>query len=119
MVSRTLDEKAQALPTLNIKGDIDIKELYVDKSIIECRRCLGNGTDPDGDYPCLLCHGAKEEKLHGELYRYCSKHTDILLVDIGKRHVEWEDSQGFDHQGYVAVKGCPICNIPACSIMWG
>ena len=108
-----LPEEARKLPTLNV-GELDIKELYNKIEGTECRRCHGSKVDPDGAYPCLLCHGKGIEKfIDGITIRVCSKHTDKELVGVGKRYVTWEDGQGFDHEGYMEVKGCPICKVPA------
>lgn len=116
-----LPEEARKLPTLNIKGEIDLEELYTKIEGTECRRCKGSGIDPDGEYPCLLCRGKKIEYFPGrESYLVCSKHPEHRLVAVGKRYIEWEDSQGFDHSGYVEVKGCPICRTPTISTsLWG
>lgn len=79
---------------------------------IPCRRCGGCGFDPDTPTFCMTCGGSGEE--HGT-FRVCSTHSDRELVRVGKRRVEWEDSQGFDHKGYLEVKGCPVCQKPAYS----
>lgn len=89
------------------------KSLYVEVRTIPCRRCGGDGTDPDGAYPCLLCHGVGEEPSPDGVKRFCFVHPDKELVRIGKRHVSWEDGQGFDHEGFLEVRGCPICRIAA------
>lgn len=115
-----LTDEARKLSTLGIKGDLDLPDLYLRVTGTECRRCKGHGTDPDGDYPCLLCRGKLIERFPGgESYLVCSKHTREKLVAVGKRHTTWEDAMGFVHEGYVEVKGCPICNTPAVSILHG
>ncbi len=118
MNDKNYPKEARDLPTLAIHGDLDIKELY---DIIEgntCRRCVGAKTDPDGMYPCLLCKGTGIEKFVDGVIRVCHEHPDTVLVGIGKRHVSWEDGMGFDHEGFLEVKGCSMCKIPALSIMW-
>lgn len=114
-----LPDEARKLPTLSIQGDLNLPELYLRVKGTKCRRCEGSGTDPDGDYPCLLCRGKQIEEFPiGGSYLVCSKHPEEKLIGIGKRHTTWEDGMGFDHEGYVEVKGCPICKIPAVSIMF-
>lgn len=106
--------EARKLPTLNIDHDLDRTDLY--KRIEDpCRRCNGEKTDPNGDYPCLLCKGKGSEDLLSSAQLVCAKHPEHVLVNIGKRRYEWEDAMGFDHQGYLAVRGCPVCMIPALS----
>lgn len=112
-----LPEEARRLPILPISGNLDIKELYVVMEGNQCRRCRGTGIDPDGEYPCLLCKGKKVEKFIDGSIKVCFKHPDKELVGIGRRFVTWEDAMGFDQEGYLEVKGCPICKVPACSIM--
>lgn len=89
------------------------KTLYIEVGEILCRRCQGEKTDPDGDYPCLLCKGSGSEPSPNGVKRFCARHPDLELVRIGKRHVSWEDGQGFDHEGYLEVRGCPTCKIAA------
>lgn len=117
-MSEDLPEEAKKLPTYPPDKGTPYaspydKSLYIEIRSIQCRRCKGGGTDPDGPYPCLLCKGSKAERNPDGIKRYCSKHPDRELVGIGKRFVTWEDSQGFDHSGYLEVKGCSICKIPA------
>ena len=89
------------------------KALYIEVKEVQCQRCGGKKTDPDGDYSCLLCHGIGSRPSPDGLKRFCYIHTDLELVGIGKRHVSWEDGQGFDHKGYLEVRGCPVCKIAA------
>lgn len=120
MSEDNLPEEARRLPTLNIGGDIDFKDLYKRVEGTECRRCKGSGVDPDGEYPCLLCRGKKIEYFPGrDSYLVCNKHPEQKLIAVGKRHTTWEDGQGFDHEGYVEVKGCPICKVPVLSRLSG
>lgn len=122
MSESSLPEEAQKLPTLDIPdgGDLDLRDQYIRIEGTRCRRCNGTEVDPDGEYPCLLCRGRGIEKfLGGKTKLMCVKHTDTELVNIGKRHVSWEDSQGFDHKGYLAVRGCPVCKVPVLSILFG
>jgi len=114
-----LPEEARKLPILDIRGDIDREDLYIKIEGSQCRRCKGQKTDPDGDYPCLLCKGEGIEKFIDGAVLMCSKHPEQKLVAIGRRFVTWEDGMGFDREGYLEVKGCPICEVPACSIIWG
>ncbi len=119
MNEHDLPEEARKLPTLEIHSDINIKELY---EIIEgsrCRRCNGTTIDPDGKYSCLLCRGTGIEKYKDGVIRVCREHRGEELVGIGKRHVSWEDGMGFDHSGFLEVKGCPVCKVPVLSILWG
>lgn len=87
------------------------ESLSIKVDSITCRRCKGVKTDPDGEYDCLLCHGSGEEESPAKWF--CSAHPDTELVMIGTRYVEWEDGQGFDNNGHLEVKGCPICKVPA------
>ncbi len=120
MNENELPEKARKLPTLNIGGDLDLKELYVRVEGTKCRRCQGSKVDPDGDYPCMLCRGKGVEKFPGGVTKtVCSEHQDKELVGVGKRRVGWEDGQGFDHNGFLEVKGCPICKVPVLSMLFG
>jgi len=112
-----LPEAARKLPVLDIHGDLDIKELYNRIEGTQCRRCKGTKTDPDGEYRCLLCKGSGLEKFIDGAVIACIKHPDRKLAGIGRRYVTWEDGQGFDHEGYLEVRGCPICKIPALSVM--
>ena len=119
-----LPEEARKLPKLNIKENFDLKDLYAVIEGTTCRRCGGTGIDPntgidpDSEYPCLLCRGKKIEKFAGGDVHVCVNHPDLQLVGIGRRPVEWEDGQGFDHRGWLEVKGCPVCKIPARSVMF-
>jgi len=91
------------------------KSLYIEVKTMTCRRCSGNKSDPDGDYPCLLCHGTGLESCPDGVKRFCFMHTDKELVRIGRRRVSWEGSMGFDREGFLEVRGCPICKIAAYS----
>ncbi len=104
------------LPLLNIAHDIDVKELYTIIRGYTCRRCTGSGIDPDGEYPCLLCHGDKIEKWKTGSIMVCSGHPNRELVYIGKRKANWEDAMGFDRSGHVGVRGYPICMKPVYSV---
>ncbi len=116
MNENALPEAARRLPTLNIGGDLDLKDQYIRVEGTKCRRCDGTEVDPDGAYPCLLCRGKGVEKFPGGITKVvCSKHQDQELVGVGKRYVAWE-MMGFDHKGYLEVKGCPICKVPVLSI---
>jgi len=114
-----LPKEARELPVLDIGEDLRREDLYTVIEGTTCRRCSGSGIDPDGEYPCLLCRGKKIEKFIDGNILVCTKHPDKELVNIGIRHVTWEDGMGFDREGYLGVKGCPICRIPAYSVMWG
>lgn len=114
-----LPEEARRLPTLQIGGDLDLEDLYTVVEGSKCRRCSGTGVDPDGDYPCLLCRGKKVELFIDGPMKVCVKHPDKELVGVGKRHVNWEDGMGIAHEGYLEVKGCPVCKVPCLSILWG
>lgn len=113
-----LPGEAEKLPVLNINRDLDVEELYTVVKGTQCRRCGGTGIDPDGEYSCLLCRGMKVERFPYGSIRVCSKHPDKELVNIGRRAVTWEDGQGFDHSGFLAVRGCPVCRVPAYSVMF-
>jgi len=119
-IEEDLPEEVRNLPTLPPNDSTPYsnpydKSLYVEVKTIPCRRCDGTQTDPDGAYPCLLCHGKGEEPSPDGVKRFCFVHTGTELVCIGKRHVSWEDGQGFDHEGFLEVRGCPICRIAAYS----
>ncbi len=118
MNDECLPEEARNLPTFPPHDGTPYsspydKALYIEVSIISCRRCGGTKTDPGGEYPCLLCHGTGEERSPDGVKRFCSRHPDKELVRIGKRRVSWEDGQGFDHEGFLEVKGCSTCKIAA------
>jgi len=111
-----LPEEVRRLPTLSLgNNDIDHEELYTEVRGDTCRRCKGSGQDPDGKYPCLLCRGSKIEKYLDGSKMFCVKHPGKELVNIAKRHITWE-LMGFDHEGFLAIQGCPICKIPVYSV---
>ncbi len=111
-----LPEEARRLPTLSLgNSDIEHKESYTLAYEHSCKRCNGSGQDPDGDYLCLLCKGSKAEKSSNKRLRFCVKHPGQKLVNIAKRHITWE-LMGFDHEGFLAIQGCPICKLPVYSV---
>jgi DnaJ-class molecular chaperone len=87
---------------------------YIQKSgVSPCRRCSGTGTDPDGTYPCLLCHGSKEEYINTNNIKVCSTHLETRLVPVAQYYSRWEGgNDGLMHDGYFDILGCPICKIP-------
>ena len=117
MIPVELPDEVKALPIMDVKEDLDLDSCYMVVGSTLCRRCLGKIDDPDGSYPCLLCKGKGEENLPGSRRLVCNTHRDQELVNIGRRYVTWE-MMGFDHTGWLAVKGCPICKLPLLSKMW-